>query len=103
MKPFGTRIGIALVILAAMLLFCIGVTAEDLLSFPDLTETDCEWNLTGNLICETAHDLDGTPALNSRGFSRADYTYDEHSNLTIEAYYDTNGKPIVIDTGYARA
>ena len=85
MKPFRIRLGIFLVILTGVLLLCAGVSAEETLPFPVLTETDCEWDGNGNLVRETAHTPDGAPALNSRGFYQAEYTWDEHSNLLTEA------------------
>ena len=73
------------------------------LAFPQITETDCTWDDNGNLILETAHDLSGQPALNARGFYRAEYTWDDDNNLLSEAYYGLNGEPVVSDRGYARA
>ena len=73
------------------------------LSMPVLTETDCAWDGAGNLISETAHDLNGAPALNARGFYRAEYTWDEHSNLLTEAYFGLNGEAVASDSGYARS
>ena len=52
---------------------------------PAFTQTDCEWDGQGNLIRETAHTLDGAPAVNSRGFARAEYTWDAQGNLLTEA------------------
>ena len=103
MKSLRWRIGIITMVLALALLLCTNVFAEEPLSFPTITETDCEWDENGNLIRETAHDLNGTPAMNSRGFYRAVYNWDGNNNLLTEAYFDTEGNPAVIDRGYARA
>ena len=70
---------------------------------PEFTETDCEWDEQGNLVRQTAHTLDGAPALNARGFHRAEYGWDAHGNLLSEAYFGLNGEPVDTDTGYARA
>ena len=104
MKSMIWRFGV-LLILTATLLFCTGAIAiaEELLAYPVITETDCEWDENGNLIRETAHDLNGAPAMNSRGFYRAVYSWDRNNNLLTEAYFDTEGNPAVIDRGYARA
>ena len=103
MKSLRWRIGIITMVLAVALLLCTNVFAEEPLSFPTITETDCEWDENGNLIRETAHDLNGAPAMNSRGFYRAVYNWYENNNLLTEAYFDTEGNPAVIDRGYARA
>ena len=73
------------------------------LAMPQLTETDCAWDRDGNLVLEEAHDLNGEPALNSRGFHKAEYTWDEQGNLLTEVYTGLNGEPVNADTGYARA
>ena len=75
----------------------------DVPPLPGYTQTDCVWDDAGNLISEIAHDLNGVPAVNSRGFYRAEYVWDEHANLLSEAYFGLNGEPVVVDTGYARA
>ena len=56
------------------------ISAVEALSFPDITETNCVWDRDGNLIRETTKDLDGKPALNARGFYRAEYTWDGSGN-----------------------
>ena len=94
-------------ILVVLLLvaFCIAsAMAEEIgISFPELTQTDCVWDGNGCLVSETAHDLDGNPALNSRGFYRAEYTWDEHGNKLSETYFGLNGELVVnTDIGYAR-
>ena len=73
------------------------------LSFPAMTLTDCQWNENGDLIGETAHTLDGEPAVNSRGFCRAEYGRDGYGNLISEAYYGLSGELVAADGGYARA
>ena len=93
-----------LIILSMMILiiYTEGLAETDL-SFPAITETDCKWDTKGNLLSETAHDLNGTPAVNSRGFHRAAYTWDEHGNLLSEKYFGLNGEPVICDKGYASA
>ena len=78
-------------------------TAPATLDMPAITQTDCEWDVSGNLISETARTTDGTPAVNSRGFHQALYTWDEQGNLLTEAYYDLNGALVATDAGHARA
>ena len=73
------------------------------LRLPTYTQTDCEWDDNGKLISETAHDLSGAPALNSRGFYRAEYTWDEKGHPLTESYTGLNGEPVNADSGYARA
>ena len=80
-----------------------GASAESDLSYPVITETDCVWDQNGNLISETAHTLNGAPAMNSRGFHEAIYQWDEHGNLLLEKYTDLDGNPVDIDKGYAWA
>ena len=94
-----------IVLLLAALLLSIPsqAGAEKTLSLPVFTETDCEWDAEGNLIRETARTLDGRPALNNRGFYRAEYAWDAHSNLISEAYFGLDGEPVDTDAGYARA
>ena len=77
-------------------------SAEVALTLPALTETDCVWDEKGNLVSETAHDLNGQPALNTRGFYRAEYTWDDRGNQLTAAYYGLNGEPVTADRGYAR-
>ena len=77
--------------------------STDNLGLPVLTETECVWDENGNLISETAHDTDGNPSLNARGFYQAKYTYDSLGNRLTEEYYDTKNKLIDTNTGYARA
>ena len=103
MKTVSRRIGLPLMILAFIVLFCANTIAEEALSFPEITETECQWDSNGDLISETAHDLSGAPAVNSRGFYKAVYTWDGNHNLLSETYYGLNGRLAVIDKGYARA
>ena len=108
------RIGRLLMLLLLALCLTVPSTAENAagngeaaalsaLALPVFTETACEWDEAGNLISETATDLSGAPALNDRGFHRAEYTWDGDNNLLSEAYFGLNGEPVVIDQGYARA
>ena len=95
-------------ILAILLLAVVCITAATAdgagVSFPDLTQTDCVWDGKGCLISETVHDLNGNPALNSRGFHQAEYTWDENGNKLSEAYFGLNGESAVnTDLGYARS
>ena len=107
----GLALLLILLLTAALPLFAISEAAMQaeaaaevtLLSMPNFTETDCEWDEKGNLIRETAHTVDGQPALNSRGFYQAEYTWDEHDNLIAEAYYDLDGALVTMDAGYAAA
>ena len=73
------------------------------LRMPAYSLTDCEWNENGQLISETAHDADGNPAVNSRGFHKAEYTWDAKGNPLTESYTGMNGEPVVADSGYAKA
>ncbi|MCR4886490.1 MAG: hypothetical protein K5919_06225, partial [Clostridiales bacterium] len=41
--------------------------------------------------------------MNSRGFCRAEYTWDRDGNLLAENYYGTRGEPVNTDLGYAAA
>ena len=97
----------ALALLVLLLAVCViaGAGAEDIraLDLPVFTETDCVWDDAGNLISETAHDQSGAPALNSRGFYRAEYTYDKENNLLTEAYFGLEDEPVNADGGYAKA
>ena len=103
MKKIGCRIGIIILLLLIIsIAFFAHAAAEEMLSFPTVTETDCIWDQNGNLTSETAYDLEGRPAINSRGFHRALYTWDDHGNLLSEAYYGLDGNLTVIDKGYAR-
>ena len=72
------------------------------LHLPTMTETDCEWDEAGNLISETSHTADGQPALNAKGYYRAEYTWDEKNNPLTAAYFGLGGEPVAADTGYAR-
>ena len=94
-------------LVAILLLLTLSISAAALgeasLSFPALVETDCAWDDAGNLVSETAHDLNGQPALNARGFYRAEYTLDEHGNRLTAAYFGLNGEPVNIDDGFAKA
>ena len=94
-----------LLLLMTVVLLPVWAQAEEGtgITLPVFTETDCEWDDHGNLISETAHDLNGQPALNSRGFYRAEYTWDAHDNMLTEAYFGLNGEPVNGDAGYARA
>ena len=71
------------------------------LGMPVFTETSCEWDENGSLIRETAADLNGNPAVNTRGFHRADYRYDQSGRLLSEHYYGLNGEPVDVKAGYA--
>ena len=93
----------SLLILLFLLSASAGAAGEQSIPLPVMTETDCEWDEAGNLVRETAHTLDGQPALNSRGFYRAEYMWDVHSNLLSEVYYGLDGNFIDTDTGYAWA
>ena len=95
---------ILMIILLAVTCVSAGIVDEAVgISFPDMTLTDCVWDSNGCLVSETAHDLDGNPALNSRGFYRAEYTWDEHGNKLSEAYFGLNWEPVInSDVGYAR-
>ena len=104
MRKTARRTGIIILfMLAATLLFSAYSSAEETLSFPEVTETECVWDESGKLISETVHDPDGAPAVNSRGYHRAAYTWDDHFNLLSESYYGLDGQPVNIDKGYARA
>ena len=104
MRKNGRRTGIVFsLILLIMLFACTGASAGEGLSFPNVTETDCVWDDQSNLVSETSHDPDGNPALNNRGFYRAEYRWDDHNNLLSEAYYGLNGEPVTIDKGYSSA
>ena len=94
-----------LLILLSALILCASVCAHaaekrDPLAIPVFTETDCEWK-DGLLISETAHDPDGNPAVNSRGFHRAEYSYDDRGNLLSEEYFGLAGEPVNCAEGYA--
>lgn len=93
-------IAILLVVLMAL---PMAFAADIALTFPELTETICEWDGEGNLIAETVKDLSGRPALNSKGYASARYTWDEQGNKLTEAYFDLNGNPADTVFGYARA
>ena len=101
------RINTLILMIALLAAGCILPAEADetgSISFPDLTQTDCVWDGNGCLVSEIAHDLDGNPAVNSRGFYRAEYTWDEHGNKLSEAYYGVNEEPVNnTDVGYARA
>ena len=58
-------------LLTLMLSVLIPAAADDVLSFPAITETECSWDGDGNLAKETTHDMNGNPAMNSRGFCSA--------------------------------
>ena len=89
-----------------LIIICLvaGATAEtaEPLQMPAYTLTECEWDETGRLTGETAHDADGNPTLNSRGFHRAEYTYTAQGNPLTEAYFGLNGEPVNAEGGYAR-
>ena len=65
--------------------------------------TDCEWNAAGLLISETARDMEGNPAVNSRGFHKAEYTWDAKGNPLTETYTGLNGEPVIADGGFSKA
>jgi len=78
-------------------------TALDL-RLPELTQTFCDWDQAGHVIRETVFDPEGNPAMNARGFHRAEYARNEHGDILTEEYYGLNGEPVdTTDTGYARA
>ena len=96
------------VLIALLMAVCMStgaVAAEEnpALSLPAFTSTECEWDADGNLLSETAFDLDGNPAVNSRGFHRAEYVYSEQGNLLSETFTGLNGEPVDADGGYAIA
>ncbi|MDO4418409.1 MAG: hypothetical protein Q4C02_09065, partial [Eubacteriales bacterium] len=80
-----------------------GVSAENALPIPALTQTECTWDENGKVTGEVSRDLDGRPAMNARGFHEARYSYDSHGNLTLEEYFDTSGNVVATVDGYARA
>ena len=96
------------IILTILIAICIifGATAEEAknpLDLPAYTLTECEWDEAGKLVSETAHDTEGNPAVNNRGFYRAEYTYGESGQLASEAYFGLNGEAVVAtDVGYAK-
>lgn len=94
---------ILVLLVAAVLLLAAGAMADQLLELPEITETVCEWDANGNLVRETAYDLKGAPAVNTRGFAVAKYTWDEQGNKLVEAYYGLNGQPVDTAFGYASA
>ena len=96
---------VLLAVIALAVFTAVIVQADDDhgLSVPEFTETDCVWDENGRLISETARSLDGSPALNSRGFAQARYTWDERGNLLKEAFFGLNGEPVIADGGYAWA
>ena len=79
------------------------VVTPQSLRIPVYSLTDCEWNENGQLISETAHDVEGNPVVNSRGFYKAEYTWDTKGNPLTETYTGLNGEPVVADSGYAKA
>ena len=99
-KPMAFLLVMAL--LSAMLPTTASGTLNEL-TLPEFTETDNVWDSDGNLISETTHDLNGAPAMNSRGFCRAEYTWDKNGCLLSENYYGTRGQPVDTEKGYAAA
>ncbi|MBR3019602.1 MAG: hypothetical protein IKH57_21405, partial [Clostridia bacterium] len=84
--------------------FSAGAEEADTLALPQLVETICEWDDLGRLVTETAYDLEGRPALNARGFHRAEYVWGDKTNLLTETYRGLDGKLTDnTDLGYARA
>ena len=95
-----------LLILTMLLVTVSGASAvvtPQSLRMPAYSLTDCEWNENGQLISETAHDVEGNPAVNSRGFHKAEYTWDAKGNPLTETYTGLNGEPVIADGGYAKA
>ncbi|MBQ6398752.1 MAG: hypothetical protein IJI21_01385, partial [Clostridia bacterium] len=93
-----------MLLLALTLLLPAGSVAEaagDPLALPVFTQTECEWDDAGRLISETAYDAEGNPAVNRRGFHRAEYAYDEAGNLLSEAFFGLQDEPVVSTAGYA--
>ena len=80
-----------------------GVSAENALGIPTLTQTECTWDENGQVTEEISRDLNGKPAMNARGFYRAKYSYDSRGNLVSEEYFDTSGNAVATVDGYARA
>ena len=105
------RIRIARLAVLLLLAVCMAVPAgaekaadaAPSLALPAFTQTECAWDEAGNLISETAKDLQGNPAVNSRGFARAEYSWDKNGNLILEQYFGLQGEPVNNDLGYARA
>ena len=95
------------VILALLISFSVFTSASaatpQSLRLPAYTQTECEWDESGRLISETAHDVNGEPAINSRGFYKAEYTWDENNNPLTETFTGLNGEPVNADSGYAKA
>ena len=103
MEKTTGRIWIIILMIFSLTLFLYtDSSADERLSFPEITETICDWDGEGNLISETAHDINGNPAINSRGFHKAVYTWDSYGNLLTETYFGLNGGMTVTDKGYAR-
>ena len=73
-----------------------GIDPASGLQLPELTQTFCEWDQAGNVIRETACDLEGNPAMNARGFHRAEYTRNETGDILTEEYYGLNGEPVEV-------
>ena len=103
MRKIKRIIPILLTLLLAVSAFtsASAVTPQSL-RIPTYTITDCEWDENGRIISETAHDTNGNPALNSRGFYKAEYTWDELGNPLTETYTGLNGELVTTDTGYAK-
>ena len=99
--PRTLGLALLLVILAAS----AGALAQqdDALALPTFTQAVLEWDNDGNLIGETVLDLEGQPALNARGYYRAQYEWDDRGNLLREAYFGLNDEAVDIDAGYAWA
>ena len=66
---------LGLLLLLMLLIMSLAAVGEgQTIDLPVFTESRCVWDETGNLISETAYDVNGEPALNSRGFYRAAFT-----------------------------
>ena len=69
-----TKLLLILLLLTVLTVSAAGAETNQALSIPTFTESDCVWDEAGNLISETVRDLSGAPAMNRRGFYRAEYT-----------------------------
>ena len=106
MKQFRRIIPVVLVLLLAASVISgasAATTTPQSLRMPKYTQTDCVWDGNGNIISETAHTISGEPAVNNRGFYKAEYTWDKNGNPLTESYTGLNGEPVVADGGYAKA
>ncbi len=102
-KKTGKILLLLSVLLSVLFTLPAAGQSTSLPGMPQMTETDCVWDEKGCLLSETAHDLQGRPALNARGFYLAEYKWDAQANLLEESYYGLSGEPVTADQGYARA